>query len=49
MNRFLGDVVAAARPASATVIGEFNPRGGISTKVTASWRPAQTRRPRRAG
>lgn len=35
VNRFLKDVVAAARPASAEVIGEFAPRGGIFSKITA--------------
>jgi 7-cyano-7-deazaguanine reductase len=38
VNRFLRDVVKAARPLSATVIGEFTPRGGIHTQITASWR-----------
>jgi 7-cyano-7-deazaguanine reductase len=37
VNRFLRDIVAAARPVSATVMGEFTPRGGIYSKVTASW------------
>jgi 7-cyano-7-deazaguanine reductase len=37
VNRVLQDVVKAARPLSATLIGEFAPRGGISTKITASW------------
>lgn len=37
VNRFLRDVVKACRPASATVIGEFTPRGGIYSKITASW------------
>jgi 7-cyano-7-deazaguanine reductase len=37
VNRFLRDIVAAARPVRATVIGEFTPRGGIYSKVTASW------------
>lgn len=38
VNRFLRDVVAACQPASATVEGEFTPRGGVFTKVTASYR-----------
>jgi 7-cyano-7-deazaguanine reductase len=38
VNRFLQDVVKAARPISATVIGEFRPRGGLSTKIVAAWR-----------
>ena len=37
VNKFLRDVVAACQPVSATVIGEFTPRGGINSKVTASW------------
>lgn len=37
VNRFLRDIVAATRPASATVIGEFTPRGGLESKVTATW------------
>ena len=31
MNRVLRDVVKAAKPVSATVIGEFTPRGGLGT------------------
>jgi len=37
VNRMLADVVKAARPISATVVGEFTPRGGVSTKITANW------------
>lgn len=37
VNRFLRDVVAAAKPVSATVIGEFTPRGGLHSRITASW------------
>jgi 7-cyano-7-deazaguanine reductase len=37
VNRFLEDVVKACQPVWATVIGEFTPRGGISTRITASW------------
>ena len=37
VNRFLRDVVAAVHPVSATVIGEFTPRGGLQSKVTATW------------
>jgi 7-cyano-7-deazaguanine reductase len=38
VNRVLGDVVKASKPISATVIGDFTPRGGLSTLVTAAWR-----------
>jgi 7-cyano-7-deazaguanine reductase len=37
VNRVLRDVVKAARPVRATVIGDFSPRGGLTTVVTASW------------
>lgn len=36
VNRFLADVVKAADPLEATVIGDFAARGGLSTRVTAS-------------
>ncbi len=42
VNRILQDVVRAAKPVSATVIGDFTPRGGLGTLVTASW--SRTRR-----
>ena len=38
VNRFLQDVLKACNPASATVVGDFTPRGGISTKITASYK-----------
>src|SRR5581483_11511497 len=37
VNRFLRDIVAACRPVSAEMIGEFTPRGGVYTKITAKW------------
>jgi len=37
VNRVLRDVVKAAKPVSATVVGEFTPRGGLATVVTATW------------
>jgi 7-cyano-7-deazaguanine reductase len=37
VNRFLQDVVAAAKPLSAVVTGEFAPRGGIFSKTTAAY------------
>jgi 7-cyano-7-deazaguanine reductase len=37
VNRFLRDVVKAVKPVSATVIGEFNARGGLETTVKATW------------
>ena len=37
VNRILEDVVAACRPVRATVIGEFNPRGGMSSIIEANF------------
>ncbi|HEX3748436.1 MAG TPA: preQ(1) synthase [Bryobacteraceae bacterium] len=37
VNRVLQDVVKAAKPKSATVIGDFAARGGLTTLVTATW------------
>jgi 7-cyano-7-deazaguanine reductase len=37
VNRVLRDVVKAAEPITATVVGDFSPRGGLSSVVTASW------------
>jgi 7-cyano-7-deazaguanine reductase len=37
VNRFLRDVVAATKPVNATVVGEFTPRGGLQSKITATW------------
>jgi 7-cyano-7-deazaguanine reductase len=37
VNRVLRDVVKATKPKVATVVGEFTPRGGLSTIVTATW------------
>jgi 7-cyano-7-deazaguanine reductase len=44
VNRILRDVVKAADPVTATVIGDFAARGGLGTLVTASYaRPRRTR------
>jgi len=37
VNRFLRDIVRAAKPVSASVVGEFTPRGGVFSKITATW------------
>ena len=41
VNRVLRDVVKAANPLVATVTGDFSPRGGLSTIVTATWNRAR--------
>jgi 7-cyano-7-deazaguanine reductase len=38
VNRMLADVVSATDPVEAIVIGDWAPRGGISTRVTAKYR-----------
>jgi 7-cyano-7-deazaguanine reductase len=38
VNRILADVVKYAKPASATLTGDFLPRGGVHTKVTAHYK-----------
>ena len=37
VNRVLADVVKAAQPVTASLVGEFSPRGGMGTVVTANW------------
>ena len=36
-NQILDDLIAACAPVRATVVGDFNVRGGIKTTVTASY------------
>ena len=36
-NQILDDLVAACQPRRMTVVGDFTPRGGISTRVTATY------------
>jgi 7-cyano-7-deazaguanine reductase len=43
VNRVLEDVVRAANPLTATVTGDFTPRGGLSTVVTATWHRPERR------
>ena len=38
VNRILKDVIRATKPVEATVIGDWAPRGGLSSLITASWR-----------
>ena len=38
VNRVLADVVKAADPVEASVTGDFAARGGISTRVTATYK-----------
>ncbi|MGA7625561.1 MAG: preQ(1) synthase [Candidatus Acidiferrales bacterium] len=45
VNRMLRDFVAATKPAWFRVTGEFTPRGGLNTTVSAEW--PHTRRTKR--
>jgi 7-cyano-7-deazaguanine reductase len=38
VNRMLTDIVEAAKPHSAEIVGDFSPRGGVHTRITASWK-----------
>ena len=37
VNRFLRDIVKACDPRSAVVVGDFTPRGGVFSKITAKY------------
>ena len=37
VNRFLADVVKAVKPVSAKLTGEFTPRGGLYSRITARY------------
>lgn len=37
VNQILDDFVAACRPKRATVTGDFSPRGGITSTITAQY------------
>lgn len=44
VNRTLRDVVRACEPVSATVEGDFAPRGGIFSRITATYEAPKTKR-----
>lgn len=41
INTILDDLVACCGPRTMTVVGKFTPRGGISSKITASFTAAK--------
>jgi 7-cyano-7-deazaguanine reductase len=43
VNRMLADVVRTARPLRASVEGDFAPRGGIASRITASFERSRKR------
>ena len=36
-NRILDDIVKVASPRKVKIVGDFHPRGGVKTSVTAQW------------
>ena len=36
-NRILDDIVKVASPRKIKIVGDFHPRGGVKTTVTAQW------------
>jgi len=43
VNRILADIVRDAKPLSASVTGEFTPRGGVYSTITASYQRGRKR------
>ncbi len=43
INTILDDLVAACQPRQMTVVGQFTPRGGISSKITARFEAVSPR------
>lgn len=43
VNRMLADVVRACKPIRASLVGDFTPRGGIGTIITASYERSKKR------
>ncbi len=44
VNRMLADMVRACRPIRASITGDFTPRGGVYSKITASYERKQATR-----
>ena len=49
VNTMLDDFVAACGPRRMTVVGKFTPRGGITSKITATYRAGSVPPPPPAG
>ena len=43
INTILDDLAASCQPRQMTVVGQFTPRGGISSKITARYMANRTR------
>lgn len=48
VNRILADIVSAARPVRASVTGEFNARGGLSSVIEAAYPRAGSKKKTKA-
>jgi 7-cyano-7-deazaguanine reductase len=46
VNRMLRDIIAAIRPVSCSVVGDFTPRGGLTTTVDARFSRSRSSKPR---
>jgi 7-cyano-7-deazaguanine reductase len=44
VNCFLRDIVKACNPIAITITGEFAPRGGLGSRMTASWTKSASKR-----
>jgi 7-cyano-7-deazaguanine reductase len=47
VNCFVRDIVKAAKPLQITVTGDFAPRGGLTSRITATWQKGQEKKHRR--
>jgi 7-cyano-7-deazaguanine reductase len=41
VNTILDDLVASCRPVRMKVVGQFNPRGGMTSRITAAYESAR--------
>jgi 7-cyano-7-deazaguanine reductase len=41
VNTILDDLVASCRPVRMKVVGQFNPRGGMTSRITAAYEAAR--------
>jgi 7-cyano-7-deazaguanine reductase len=46
VNCFVRDIVKACKPVSITVTGEFAPRGGLGSRMVASWEQSRGKKKR---
>jgi len=49
VNCFLRDVVKACQPVTVTITGDFVPRGGLGSRMTAQWTKKMNKKGKRRG